>query len=214
MRILIADDHAILRQGLRALLETGPGFQVVGEASDGLQAVEMVQELQPDLVIMDIAMPGLDGIKATRQIKEGYPGTRVLVLSMHADSSYVRRALKSGASGFLLKETAFDELKIALEFVNQGKPYLSPTLLTPVLQNYLDSAPEGETLTRLDSLTPRELEVLGLLGQDYGRQQIAEQLYISLKTVDQHKKNIKEKLEIQGPEDIKKFAAWAGREGE
>jgi len=212
LRILLADDHTILRQGLRTLLEMDSAYDVVGEAQDGLQAVELAECRRPEIIIMDIAMPVFDGIKATEKIKKRFSSEiKVIILSMHDDKSFIRQAFKAGASGFLLKETAFDELKVALEVVREGKLYLSPSLLQSVLQSYLASTSDEEIATKYERLTPREKEVLRLLLKGCRRQEVAELLYISLKTVDQHKKKIKEKLEIKNEEELHKFLPLSAR---
>ncbi len=202
MRIVIADDHTILREGLKSLIKETTGYQVVGEAVNGLEAIELAGKENPDIIIMDIAMPELDGLKAARQIKASYPAVRILILSMYADSSYVKQAFKANVSGFLLKETAFDEMITALERINEGKLYLSPELLPPVLSCYVDTLPDKESAEKYELLTPREKEILKIMIKGYSRQHIAESLYISLKTVDQHKKKIKDKLELKSEADL------------
>lgn len=194
MRIILADDHAIFRQGLRSLLENGGSIKVIAEADDGVKAVALAEEMFPDIIIMDISMPGMNGLEATERIKKSFPEIKVIILSMHTDDIYIHQALKSGASGYVLKDAAYDELRFALEAVGRGNPYLSPAVMHPVVNEYLHSTPAGENMTVNDNLTPREKEVLQLLIKGYSRHEVANILCISPKTVDRHKGNLKEKL--------------------
>lgn len=205
-RVLIADDHALFRQGLRSLLESIDNIEVVGEAEDGRAAEELVVSLAPDLVLMDINMPGCDGLEATRRIKALSPEIKVLIVSMHADHSFVRQALHAGAAGFIFKGAPFAELKGALESVINNAPYLSPSLLGPVLNDFIKYSPGEAFSESYNKLTQREKEVFSLLGSGKGRQEIAERLFISPKTVDRHKSNLKEKLGFQSDGELQEMA--------
>lgn len=212
MRLVIADDHAIFRQGLRSLLEKDDSVMVVGEAEDGIMALSMAEELTPDIIIMDIAMPVLSGLEATCKIKEKYSNIKIIILSMHTDDIYVHQALKNGAEGYVLKDAAYEELKLAIEAVSEGKPYLSPAVLQSVVDEYLQSIPAPEVMTALEELTAREKEVLQLFAKGCTRQEIAEQLYISPKTVDRHRSNIKEKLRDWDEKEILQLGGFTSLE--
>jgi two-component system, NarL family, response regulator NreC len=210
MRVLLVDDHPLFRQGLRALLEANDSIKVVGEASDGSEAVELTKMMTPDVVIMDISMPGYCGLEATRQIKEYFPGTKVLILSRHSDSIYVDQALKSGASGYVHKDAAFDELLIALDAIKKDRPYLSPAVLQTVFNSYLQSTPATSAIATYDKLTDREKEVFNLLIKGCSRSVIADTLNISPKTVDRHKANLLDKLKLRKEAEILEFAKLIG----
>lgn len=210
MRILLADDHPLFRQGLKALLDAEEGIEVVGEANDGGEAVNLARDLNPDVVIMDISMPGYCGLEATRQIKEFFPNTKVLVLSVHSDNAYVDQALKAGASGYVHKDAVYDELAIALEAIKKEMPYLSPTVLQPVIMSYIQSSPAAGALALYDKLTDREKEVFKLMIKNRSRLVIAETLHISPKTVDRHRSNLLKKLNIHRESDLLEFAALVG----
>jgi len=209
MRILLADDHQILREGLRTLLEKQPDIKVVAEAEDGRTAVQLARKLSPDLVIMDIAMPDLGGIGATRQITAEIPGVKVVALSMHADRRFVARMLKAGASGYLLKDCAFEELVHAVRTVASGRTYLSPGIADVVIEDYLRHLPETDPLA-LSSLTPREIEVLQLLAEGKNKKQIASRLHVSVKTVGTHRQHIMNKLGIHSVAELTKYAIRVG----
>jgi two-component system, NarL family, response regulator NreC len=208
-RIVLADDHQIIRAGLKSLIETHANFQVVGEAENGRQAVKLVEELSPQIVIMDISMPDLNGIDAAHQILCNHPETKIIALSMHTDKRFVLGMLKAGASGYLLKDCAFDELTIAIDSVVKGQTYLSPQITNVVLQNLkMDSKNEDNSV--LFSLSEREREVLQLLAEGKATKQIATILFISVKTVETHRHNIMEKLEIYNLADLIKLAIREG----
>jgi DNA-binding NarL/FixJ family response regulator len=207
-RILLADDHRILRDGLRRLLEERADLEVVGEAEDGRQCVEAARELKPDMVIIDVAMPGMNGIEATRRILHDRPSTRVLALSMHSDRRYVTRILQAGASGYLLKDAAFDELSRAIDTLLEGRVYLSPDVAGVVVHDYLgklDTASSGEVV-----LSPREREVLQLLAEGRATKEIASDLDVSVKTVETHRKNIMDKLGLRSIAELTKYAVREG----
>ncbi len=206
MRVLIADDHALFRHGLRSLLETVDEIEIVGEAEDGHKAVEMAASLKPDLILMDIAMPGLDGLEATRQLRERCANIKIVIISMHADHLFVRQALKAGVSGYIFKGAPFPELQAALENIRRDIPYLSPTLLGPLLDDYKNLTPDEEVYEKHQKLTLREKEIMELIIQGFGRQEIADRLFISPKTVDRHKGHIKEKLKINNDLEMQDIA--------
>jgi two-component system, NarL family, response regulator NreC len=211
LRILIVDDHPLFRQGLRDLLETHVSVEIIGEASDGSAAVDLTLKLVPDLVFMDIALPGgYGGLEATRRIKEALPQVKVIMLSRHTENIYVEQSIKSGALGYVHKDAVYDELLIAMEAAKMDKPYLSPTVLKPVVNGYLQSTPTTQALTLYNTLTPREKEVFKLIVKGRSRRVIAESLNISPKTVDRHRINLSEKLELYKEIEFVKFAMLIG----
>jgi DNA-binding NarL/FixJ family response regulator len=208
-KILLADDHQILRQGLVALLTKERDLEVVGEASDGRTAVRLAKELQPEVVVMDVAMPDLNGIDATRQILAEIPQVKIIALSMHADKRFVVGMLKAGASGYLLKHCALEELVNAIRIISSNRIYLSPDIAGTVVDDYLH-----QTKTVDDSafavLTLREREVLQLYAEGKITRQIAELLHLSIKTVESHRKQIMEKLGFQSFAELVKYAIREG----
>jgi DNA-binding NarL/FixJ family response regulator len=204
-RILLADDHKMIRSGLRSLLEDEPGFEVIAEANDGRTAVSLAAELSPDVVIMDIHMPDLNGIEATWQIKGANGnGPKVIALSAHADERYAREMLRAGASGYVLKHAAFAELANALKFVIANQTYLSPSVMKVTVKGF------GRNGTAFSVLTPREREVLQLLAEGKATKQAAMQLKVSVKTVETHRKNIMEKLAMHSVAELTKYAIREG----
>lgn len=216
IRVLLADDHDILRQGLKMLLSLQQEMQVVGEARTGREAVEMAQELQPDVVVMDITMPEMDGLEACRIIHNQQPATQVLFLTMHESEEYFLQSLRMGAAGYLVKKAAPTELQTAICEVAHGGAFLYPGLAKALIRAYVeDAAPASPAQTsnlaqELQVLTPRELEVLKLVAQGRTNQEIADQLVLSIKTVQAHRANIMEKL---GMHDITKLVRFAVRHG-
>lgn len=204
MKILLADDHTIVRNGLRSLLENDLelGIKVIGEAENGLQAVQKAEGLCPDLVIMDIMMSEMDGIQATDIIRKRLPKTEVIILSMYSNASYVKRAIKAGAKGFILKDDAFNKIQNAIEEVSRGKLYLSPSFPYTKISVIQSNIETEDIYDKFNKLTPREKEVFMLTAVGNSRRQISEKLYISMKTVDQHRKNIKDKLDANSQSDI------------
>jgi two-component system response regulator NreC len=205
IRVLIADDHTILRDGIRSLLEDEPDMQVIGEAEDGISAVKMACQLEPDVVLMDIAMPLLNGLEATRQIKRSAPQVRVLVLTMHENEEYIRQVLASGAMGYILKDAAARDLLGAIRSVHRGEAVLSPAITRLVIEDYLrwgDLQPGQEE----NGLSPREREVLQLIAEGYTNRQIAEILSISIKTVQAHRSNLMSKLDLHDRGELIKYA--------
>jgi DNA-binding NarL/FixJ family response regulator len=206
--ILIADDHRLLREGLRALLERD-GFQVVAEADNGRSAVRLAKQLQPDIVITDIAMPDLNGIEATRQISVEAPRSKVLALSMHTESGFVLGILEAGASGYLLKDAAFEELSVAIKAVLKGQIYLSPAIASVVVRQSLGRL-GSKVRSQQANLSKREREVLQLIAEGNSTKEIAATLYVSAKTVETHRKQIMGKLDIHSVAGLTKYAVREG----
>jgi DNA-binding NarL/FixJ family response regulator len=207
-RILIADDHKIFREGLRTLLASQSGVEVVGEADNGRRTVAMASELSPDVVIMDVAMPELNGVDATRQIVSECSSTKVLALSMHADRRFVTRMLTAGAHGYLLKDCAFEELTLAIQTVISDDVYLSPGVAGVVVRAMQSRG--GETGTQAPELTPREREVLQLVAEGCTTREIAHRLHVSVKTIETHRKQIMDKLELRSVAELTKYAVREG----
>jgi DNA-binding NarL/FixJ family response regulator len=207
MRILLVDDHAIFRQGLRALLETKDSIvEIVGEAGDGLEALALIAEKAPDVVVMDIYMPKLNGLEATKQIQERFPKTKVIILSSYTDKVYVKEALKFGALGFVIKDAVFDELIVALNAVKNNKIYLSPLVLEPFVTHYMESPPVSKALNAYNNLTIRERQIFKLFTQNCSRKEIAQSLRISPKTVDTHRFNLLLKLNLNSETELIEYA--------
>lgn len=209
IRILLADDHKITRDGLRALLEQQPKMKVIGEAENGRQAIRLAQQLAPDIVVMDISMPELNGIEATRQIVSELPETRVIALSMYADRRYVIGMLKAGVSGYLLKNCAFDELVTAIVAVMENDSYLSPRIADTVMKDYSHLLNKEEA-SIAEILTNREREVLQLIAEGLSTRQIAESLHVSIKTVETHRQQIMKKLNAKSVAELTKIALREG----
>jgi DNA-binding NarL/FixJ family response regulator len=209
IRILLADDHKIMREGLRSWLEKQPDMEVVAEAEDGPRAVQLARQLLPDVVIMDITMPGLNGIVAARQIMAQAPDVKVIALSMHSDKRFVMEMLKTGASGYLLKECAFEELARAINAVVAGHTYLSPEITGLVIDAGRYYWGETEP-TALSILSRRELEVIKLIAQGKGTRQVASALRLNTKTIESHRRRIFKKL---GIDNVAELTLWAIREG-
>ena len=206
IRILLADDHNIMRDGLRLLLERQPGFEIVGEASDGRQALSLAQEFRPDIAIIDIAMPGLNGIEATRRITEACPQTGVIILSMHFDESYVIRSLKAGARGYLLKDSARADLISAIRAVTQAKTYFSPKISQILQEDYMQELEQKHQDDSYDLLTDREREVLQLIAEGLANKEIANKLNLSVYTVDTHRSHILRKLNLHSVPEVILYA--------
>jgi DNA-binding NarL/FixJ family response regulator len=212
VRVLLVDDHRMFLDGLRPLLQRTPGIQVVGEAQDGARAVALAQELAADVVIMDVAMPRLNGIEATRQLRSQRPDCQVIVLSMHSDRRYVIEALRAGARGYLLKDSAFTDLASAIRIVTQGRICLSDRIQDSVLSDYITSL-DAEAASPFDTLSPREREVLQLLAEGRSTKQIAAHLNVSGKTVETHRRQVMEKLELYTVAELTKYAIRQGLTG-
>src|SRR5512146_1348383 len=206
VRILIADDHGIVRKGLRLQLEQNTNFQVIGEATDGREAVRLTEELKPDVVIMDIAMPNLNGIQATTQIVKRNSQTGVIILSMHSDESYLIRALTAGAKGYLLKDNADVDLYRAVQVVAQGKPFFSPAISNTLLEDYMRQLQQRGLQDSYDLLIDREKEILQLLAEGKSSKEVAGQLNLSPSTVETHRTRIMQKLDLHSSADIVLYA--------
>ncbi len=205
---MLADDHPIVREGLRGLLETEPGFRVIGEAADGREALELVEQLKPDVLIIDIVMPGLNGLEVAWQVSQRLPETRIIVLSMYADEVYVLRALRNGASGYVLKDSSTADLVQAVRNVIAGQRYLSPPLSERAIEAYVEKAKDIPDLHTV--LTGREREVLHLAAEGLNNTEIAERLSISPRTVATHRTNIMRKLGLQTQTDLIRYALRVG----
>jgi DNA-binding NarL/FixJ family response regulator len=209
IKILIVDDHAILRAGIRALLQLHPDFEVVAEAADGQEAVSQTQKHNPDVILMDIGMPGMDGLAATREIIAAHPNTRVLILTQHENREYVLPALKAGAAGYVLKRAPDDSLIQAIRAIHAGQTYTDPRI-SDVLVDDMRRQASGAPPDPFDTLTEREREVLVLLAQGKTYQQVAETLFISVKTVDFHRTNLMRKLGLSNRAELTRFAMQRG----
>ena len=208
-KILLVDDHKILRDGLCSLAKGYPDMDVVGEAADGRTAIRLVQELSPDVVIMDISMPDLNGIDATRRINSDYPDVKIIALSMHYEKQFVSEIFKAGASGYLIKDSAFDELEHAIRVVMDGKTYMNPQIANLVIESLVSqSAPSNRQPFSL--LTERESEVLQLISEGKSTKQVAVDLNVSAKTVESHRRQAMGKLNIRNVAELTKYAIREG----
>ncbi len=206
IRILLADDHSIVRRGLQYLLERSPDLEVVGEAADGREAVKLATELSPDVVVMDIAMPQLNGIEATAQIVKRSPKTGVVILSMYSDEEYILRALTAGAKGYLLKDSAESDLLRAVEAVAQGKTFFSPAIAQALLEDYVRMLQQRGLKDSYDLLTDREKEILQLLAEGKSNKEVAALLNLSVYTVETHRANLMQKLNLHNTAELVLYA--------
>ena len=210
-RVLLVEDHTIVRKGLRSLLDKETGIKVVEEAEDGREAILKAEELHPDVVVMDIAMPGLNGLEATRQIKKRFPDIKIIILTMHANEEYILQSLKAGASGYLIKKAAPVELISAINAVHKGNSFLSPSISRTVIDEYIRRSKEiSEGAEGFEQLTVREREVLQLIAEGHKTREIAELLYISIKTVETHRAHIMNKLDIHSTAELTRYAIRKG----
>lgn len=207
--VLLVDDHAIIREGLRSLLEKQPEMEVIADAEDGRKAIELVRELSPDIVIMDITMPGLNGIEATRQITADFPNIKVIALSIHSKRRFVADMLSAGATGFILKECLFDELVQAIKAVAAGGRYLSPRITDVVVNDYVKHL-SATAYSPFEVLKAREREVLQLVAEGKSTKQIALELHVSPKTIEANRRQIMKKLDIQSVAELTKYAVREG----
>lgn len=217
IKVLLADDHKLVRGGIRALLNKIAGVEVVAEADDGREALELADEHRPEVVMMDIAMSGMNGLEATIRLTKDHPNIQVIILSMHTNEEYVLQALRSGARGYLLKDADIAELELALQAVSRGETYLSPRISKHVISEYvrrvgadMERAEETSPLQLLDRLTPRQREVLQLLAEGNKTQELAEILNISVKTVETHRTQLMERLDIHDIAGLVRFAIRVG----
>lgn len=208
IELLIADDHTLLRDGMRALLESTERIKVVAEANDGIEVMELLKKHQPDIVLMDIGMPRMNGLDATKLITQNYSETRVLILSMHANEEYALRALRAGAAGYILKEARKQELLHAIETVAAGGTYLTPKVSRHVIDNYVQSV--GSNKSPLEKLTPRQRETLKLIAEGRSNKEIASMLDLSIKTVETHRTQLMERLDIHDVAGLVRFAIKSG----
>ena len=209
VKVLIADDHQIVREGLRAMLEKEPWIKVVGEAQEGRSTLRLARELAPDVIIMDVAMPDLNGIEATRQIVAEFPKIKVIALSMHSDRRFVLNMFKAGAKGYMIKDCAFNDLAHAIRVVVDNQTYLSNEIADIVLKGYLASA-TFEQSSAFNLLSPREREVLQLLAEGKTSSQIAQKLHVSVKTIETHRAQLMAKLEVKSVAELTKYAIREG----
>jgi two-component system response regulator NreC len=209
IRLLLVDDHEIVRAGLRMLFMAEPDMEIVGEAGSAEEALRAVRKVKPDVVLMDVAMPGMSGIEATRRIKEADPGVAVLALTMHEDEQYFFEMLNAGASGYIPKRAAPDDLVSAIHVVSQGNVFLYPTLAKLLVKDFIQRTESGED-SAAEVLTPREREVLTYIAEGNTNREIAEELVISHKTVDRHRENIMRKLNLHSRVELVKYAIEKG----
>lgn len=209
VRIILADDHKIVREGIQRLLEEEAGLQVVATAADGLETVRLVDAQPPDVLIVDLMMPGINGLEVTRQVAQRYPQVRIIILSMHADEAYVIEALRSGAMGYVLKESGHVDLLAAIREVQAGRRYLSAPLSERAIDAYVSSAQQTSG-NAYDSLTTREREVLQLAAQGHTAAEIAQRLIISPRTVETHRANLMQKLGLRSQAELIRFALQRG----
>jgi two-component system response regulator NreC len=209
LRILLADDHRIMREGLRSLIEQNPDMEIVGEAENGQEAVRLAQTLKPDIAIMDIGMPDLNGIEATRQMAEKVPGIKIIGLSMHSDKRFITGMFRAGASGYLLKDCAFEELVSSIRAVSTKGTYLSPKIAGVVVKDYLNWA-TSEASSAFSALTNRQREVLQMIAEGKSRKHIAFHLNINIKTVETHIQKIMQRLDIHSIAELTKYAIKEG----
>jgi len=207
-RVLITDDHAIVRTGLRTLLTADPSMELVGEASGGHEAIQLVEQTQPDVLLLDLSMPDLDGIEVTRAVKSSFPEVRVLVLTIHEDQGLMREAIRAGASGYILKRAAESELISAIHVLMRGDMYVDPAMMRDLLSEAVP--PSGRADAVAEQLTPRELEVLKYIVQGYTNRQIGEELNISVRTVEGHRANLSAKLGLHSRVDLVRYAREHG----
>ncbi len=209
-RIVVAEDHTIVREGLRALLGSDPDFEIVGEVADGWEAIQSAENLEPDIVLMDLSMPRMHGMEAMREIKKRCPKTKILVLTVHDNEEYVLAALEAGANGYILKHATSAELVTAIKTILSDKQYLSPAISGIVIKGYLDAKKNPAPESTWDTLTQREREILKLIAEGYKNKEIANFLCISIKTAQKHRANLMEKLNLHNVAGLTAFAIERG----
>ncbi len=210
IKVLLVEDHTIVRKGILSLLDNESEIEVIGEAEDGREAVQKVAQLSPDVVLMDNSMPGLNGLEATRQIKKQFSRVKVLILTMHTNEQYVKQFLQAGASGYLIKQTAPMELVAAIHAVYRGDFFLSPSISKTIIEGYIQQMGTIDRENSYDRLTDREHEVLQLVAEGFSSKEVAEQLHISVKTVGVHRTNLMEKLNVHNLAELIKYAIRRG----
>jgi DNA-binding NarL/FixJ family response regulator len=209
-KVILADDHTIVRKGLRSLLDGERDMDVIGEAGDGREAIELVAQLKPHIIVMDIGMPVLNGLEATRRIIKKHPETKVLILTMHTNEEYVFEILSAGASGYIVKKAAPTELVSAIRAIRQGESFLSPSISKKVIDEYVQRAGEETREDAFELLTNRERDVLQLIAEGNSTRAISEKLYVSVKTVEAHRSNLQKKLDLHGTADLTRYAIRKG----
>lgn len=209
-RIIIAEDHTILREGLKMLLSSNDELEVIAEVEDGLEAIRQTESLRPDMVLMDLSMPKMNGIGALQEIKKSTPETKVLVLTVHKTEEYILAALKAGADGYVLKDATHRELMLAIEHVFSGRCFLSPGISEKVIEGYLDGRKSVKSCSSWDTLTQREREILKMIAEGYKNKDIADYLCISPKTVEKHRANLMRKLDLHSASSLTAFAMERG----
>ncbi len=209
-KILIAEDHTILREGLRMLLSSNPEFEVVAEARDGLEAIRAVDVHKPDLILMDLSMPRMNGVGAIQEIKKQCPSIKILVLTVHKTEEHILTALKTGADGYILKDATHSELMLAIDNIFSGRSYLSPGISEKVIEGYLEGRKSVKSSTSWDTLTQREREILKMIAEGYRNKDIADYLCISAKTVEKHRANLMKKLDLHSASSLTAFAMEKG----
>ena len=209
-RIVIAEDHTILREGLRSLLSSNPNFEIVGEAGDGREAIRCAEKFKPDLILTDLSMPRMNGMEAIKEIKRESPASKVLVLTVHRAEGYILAAFRAGADGYLLKDSTHSELVMAVKKVLGGQHYISPEISDKVIEGYLEGKKTLKSRTSWETLTQREREILKLIAEGYKNKQIADDLCISVKTVEKHRANLMEKLDLHNIQALTTFAIERG----
>ena len=214
IRVLLADDHEMVRKGLRSILDAEADLEVIGEAKDGREALKEAKRLLPDIVVMDITMPGLNGLDATRQLKKQFPQMPIVVLSMHTEKEYVLEVLRAGASGYVVKQAAPAELTSAIRAAQRGEAFLSPAVSKKLVGEYVRQAEAAEDREPHDGLTAREREVLQLIAEGHSNKEIAKLLFISVKTVETHRAHLMAKLDRHNVTDLTEYAIGKGMVGE
>lgn len=209
-RIFIAEDHTILREGLRVLLSASPDFEIVGEAADGLEAIQGIEKFSPDLILIDLSMPRMDGIESIKEIKKRQPITKIIALTVHKTEEYVLATLKAGADGYILKDSTHSDLINAIKSVLNGKRYLSPGISKLVIEGYLEGKETIKSRSSWETLTQRERGILKLIGEGYKNKEIADFLCISPKTVEKHRSNLMSKLNLHSTSALTAFALEKG----
>jgi len=205
-QLFIVEDHRLFREGLKAMQSPGPEYEIMGEAEDGLEAIRLIKKQKPDLVLLDLSMPRMNGLSVLREIKGAMPEVKILVLSIHESDQYVLQAFEARADGYAIKDSSREELRVAIRSVLEGKKYISPGVAGNVLEGYLDGRKTLKTKSALDTVTEREKEILKLLGEGYQNKEIADLVHISVKTVEKHRANIMAKLDLHNAAALTAFA--------
>jgi DNA-binding NarL/FixJ family response regulator len=210
IKVVIVEDHKLFREGLKSLLSDKADLEVIGEAGDGLEAIRIVKKCRPELMLLDLSMPKMNGISVMKEIKNQFPDTKIMALTIHESDQYVLEAFEAGADGYCLKDAGRNELMVAVESVLQGKRYISPSISENVLEGYMTGRKKLKSKTSWDTITQREREVLKLLGEGYQNKEISDMLHISVKTVEKHRANIMNKLDLHNAAALTAFAIEHG----